>query len=244
MKKLLLPIILFLAFSAVAQSLLTNQAIIEMAKAEISDAVIIAKIKAFDGTFDTSTEALKLLKENKVSDAVQTAMIEKSTETKPLAFITGTPSKFTIEDSTPSPLFTPYSQLSKQAQKERLKQLAQIQIKAPKETVASVLIQTVQNMGFILQNESPNRLMLQKALSGGNAILGQLAVGTRGGSYPLGTYTFSLNTVGAITTVVADISIVSENVFGKSNRLDLNKNKKNRAEMDEVLLYVKKQCEK
>lgn len=253
----ILPLILILlcGFSAFAQSVLTNETIIEMVKSEISDAVIITKIKATATKFDTSPSALKALKDNKVSDAVQTAMIEKESP----ADLPAEPSKNelpTAPQEAPatsanhilqvveSPPFTPFSQLSKDERKQRLKQPAQIRIAAAKETVSSVIIDTMQGFGFSLQNESTNRLILQKKLTGMNAFLGQLAVGTRGGSEPMATYIFTLNELNSITSVTVDISMMSENVFGKTNRLDLNKNKKNREEADNILMQIKNRSER
>src|SRR5262245_16040693 len=58
-----------------AQEVLTNQSIIGMVKAGFSESVIIAKIRASTGKFDTSTDALLKLKAEKVPDKVIEAMI-------------------------------------------------------------------------------------------------------------------------------------------------------------------------
>ena len=58
---------------------LTNQDVIQMASLGLSDDVIIAKIRSVSGSdglnFDTSVDALKSLKDSKISDAVIKAMI-------------------------------------------------------------------------------------------------------------------------------------------------------------------------
>lgn len=75
-----LTVVCLLAAAPAAQELakrLSNQDIIDMAGLGLSDDVIIAKIRAAqDAKFDTSTEALKALKEAKVSDAVIRVMID------------------------------------------------------------------------------------------------------------------------------------------------------------------------
>ena len=58
-----------------AEEVLTNESVIEMVKAGFSEAVILAKIRASPGKFDTSTDALVKLKAAKVPDKVVEAMI-------------------------------------------------------------------------------------------------------------------------------------------------------------------------
>lgn len=79
MKYLTLLFILLFSFSAFGQNkpVLTNESIIELVNAGVSDVIIIAKIKSSDANFDTSTDALIKLKNNKVSDNVQAAMFER-----------------------------------------------------------------------------------------------------------------------------------------------------------------------
>ncbi|QQS42211.1 MAG: hypothetical protein IPM63_04505 [Acidobacteriota bacterium] len=61
-----------------AQEVLTNAAVIEMVRAELPEEIIIAKIEAGSGAFDTSTEALKELTEAGVPKAVIVAMIAEA----------------------------------------------------------------------------------------------------------------------------------------------------------------------
>ena len=60
---------------AAAQEVLTNESIIGMVKAGFSESVILAKIRASERKFDTSTDALVKLKAEKVPDKVIEAMI-------------------------------------------------------------------------------------------------------------------------------------------------------------------------
>lgn len=221
-----------------------------MSKANLPGTVIITKIVTSEAKFDTGIEALKSLNEAGVNETVISAMIRKMSVAKTVTVQTEPVEKQNLplnsgyQPPTESPSFTPYSQLSKSEQKERLKQPAQISIAAAKDNVISTIIQTFGNGGFSLQNESASRLIMQKKLSGKNAFLGQLALGTNGGSAPVANYAFTLNTIGSITTVSVDISMVAENAFGKVNRLDVNKNKANREEIDDILLLIKNQCER
>src|SRR3989442_13159464 len=62
--------------SPVPQEVVTNADIVKLVSARLSDAVIIAKIKASKCTFDITTDALISMKEAGVSDAVIQAMTE------------------------------------------------------------------------------------------------------------------------------------------------------------------------
>ena len=63
-----------------ASANLTNDDVIKLVQAGITDSIIIAKIKSSSCGFDTSTDALIKLKQTGVSDAVQQAMVEASTQ--------------------------------------------------------------------------------------------------------------------------------------------------------------------
>ena len=76
----LFAVVVLFVCACAAQELahrMSNKDVIDMAGLGLSDDVIIAKIRsgAGDATFDTSVDALKALKEAKVSDAVIRAMI-------------------------------------------------------------------------------------------------------------------------------------------------------------------------
>src|SRR5262249_60566295 len=61
--------------AAFAQETLTNQSIMEMLKAGLSERVVIAKIRTSPTSFDTSTDALIALKKSGVSEKVIEAMM-------------------------------------------------------------------------------------------------------------------------------------------------------------------------
>jgi hypothetical protein len=61
-----------------AQQPLNNDAVIKMAKAGLSDDVIVTSINSNPGTYDTSTDGLVALKKARVSDKVVSAIIVKS----------------------------------------------------------------------------------------------------------------------------------------------------------------------
>jgi hypothetical protein len=60
------------------QDTLNNESIVEMINKELSEAIIIAKIKSSRVSFDTSASALQSLKKVGVSDAVIMAMVQKA----------------------------------------------------------------------------------------------------------------------------------------------------------------------
>ena len=61
---------------AYSQELLTNSTIITLSSKGLGNSIIINKIKSSKSAFDTTTDGLILLKDNKVSDEVIEAMIE------------------------------------------------------------------------------------------------------------------------------------------------------------------------
>ena len=60
------------------QETLNNESIVEMINKELSEAIIISKIKSSRASFDTSASALQSLKKVGVSDAVIMAMVQKA----------------------------------------------------------------------------------------------------------------------------------------------------------------------
>src|SRR5215510_4731616 len=66
-----------------AQETLSNQSVVEMVKAGLSERVIIAKIRTSPTSFDTSTDALIALKKNGVSEKVIEAMMSLTAAAAP-----------------------------------------------------------------------------------------------------------------------------------------------------------------
>jgi len=73
------------------QETLNNESIIEMINKELSEAIIIAKIKSSRASFDTSASALQSLKKVGVSDAVIMAMVQKASGMEVTAAAGSTP---------------------------------------------------------------------------------------------------------------------------------------------------------
>lgn len=68
-------VLLVVVTSVGAQELLTNDSVIAMKKAGLSEGVILAKIRSSQSKFDTSTQALVGLKQAGVSDSIIEAMV-------------------------------------------------------------------------------------------------------------------------------------------------------------------------
>ena len=74
--RVLTALALLLAVTSVgAQEVLTNDSVIAMKKAGLSEAVILAKIRSSQSKFDTSTQALVGLKQAGLSDSIIEAMV-------------------------------------------------------------------------------------------------------------------------------------------------------------------------
>ncbi len=74
----LLAVLLTTSATADAQETLTNQSIVEMVKAGLSERVVIAKIRNSPTKFDTQTDALIALKKNGISEKIIEAMMSPS----------------------------------------------------------------------------------------------------------------------------------------------------------------------
>jgi len=61
-----------------SQDILTNAAVIEMVKTGLSQEIVIAKIRSSSVSFDTSTQALKILSDSGVPESVVVAMITEA----------------------------------------------------------------------------------------------------------------------------------------------------------------------
>lgn len=57
---------------------LTNSEVVELVRSGFSENLIIAKIKASDANFDTTTDGIKLLKKSGVSDSLILQMVQKN----------------------------------------------------------------------------------------------------------------------------------------------------------------------
>src|SRR5262245_21458725 len=66
---------LLLATPGFAQEVLTNQLVVDMVKAGLSERVVVAKIRTSPTNFDTGTDALIALKKNGVPEKVIEAMM-------------------------------------------------------------------------------------------------------------------------------------------------------------------------
>jgi hypothetical protein len=76
---------LFGATSLTAQEVLTNDSLIALKKAGLSDSIIISKIKASQTKFDTSTKGLIALKSAGMSDQVIEAVVNAGSAAAPAA---------------------------------------------------------------------------------------------------------------------------------------------------------------
>ena len=82
MMRVVLALVLVLAVSlslpgatSIAQEVLTNDSVIQMVKAGLPEAVVIAKIKSTPSKFDLKTDSLVSLKKAGVTDEVLEAMV-------------------------------------------------------------------------------------------------------------------------------------------------------------------------
>jgi hypothetical protein len=82
---------LLMTRSVGAQEVLTNESVVEMVKAGLSERVIIAKIRNNPTKFDTQTDALIALKENGVPEKVIEAIMSPSASSAPAGSVAMAP---------------------------------------------------------------------------------------------------------------------------------------------------------
>jgi len=75
---LMITIIFAFGLAVRSQDIMTNAAVIEMVKTGLSQEIVIAKIRSSSVSFDTSTQALKVLSESGVPESVVVAMITEA----------------------------------------------------------------------------------------------------------------------------------------------------------------------
>lgn len=89
--------------SAVLQEVLTNAAIVEMVKAGLSNTVVVLKIQAAVGRFDTSTDGIVSLKRQGVPDQIIEAILQKQSNAESPASSTPAP-EIVLHGSAPGEL--------------------------------------------------------------------------------------------------------------------------------------------
>lgn len=83
MKRFFLTLLFsFLMLNVFADEILTNSTIIEMVELGFSDEIIISKIDECSNNFDTSIDALKLLKQSNVSENIIVSMVSAAKKNK------------------------------------------------------------------------------------------------------------------------------------------------------------------
>lgn len=241
MKKLSILLILLLASVVSAQDeTLTNDKIIEMANAGIPASVIITKIKNSPVKFTTDTPALKALTDAKVPADVISAMIERSAAKEP-EVKEPVPQPTVVETPRPtSPPFTPYRQLSKDAQKERMKNPAQVAIAAPMDKVSALLIRAFQSWNYQLEEESLRALSFTRGVKSTGA---EILAGMMGNNNVRHRIQVSMSEVSGITNVIVNLWLQMDNKYGKTTNERINK-KDDRAQLDDLLLAVKNAAER
>lgn len=80
MKTLIIGLLLFISVPCFAQEKLNNESVVALLASGLSTEIVVAKIKASDGEFDTSTPTLLKLGEAKTPEPIVLAMIEKESE--------------------------------------------------------------------------------------------------------------------------------------------------------------------
>lgn len=126
--------------------------------------------------------------------------------------------------------------------KERLKRPAFIVVNAPVDLVNKVLVYALQLWEYQIDEESPRRIVMSKPVKGfGDKLLANMTVGN--GVESRYSVQANLTELGTNTSVTLSFSLGSKNVFGKTNSMNLDSNKKLRPQVDDLLQAVKTKSE-
>lgn len=231
------------------QTMLTNDSVLEMNRAGLPASVIITKIKTSDSSFKTDTPDLKALTDASVPESVISAVIEaaaaksKAQQTAAAERISSETEKERVEATrlVTSPPFTPFAQLDKASQKQRMKNAPQIAIGAPADQVMSMLVRGFQSWNYQVESESPRSLTMSKSVPGfGNQLLVGMAMGGNNFRYKI---TATVSETSGISYVIVNAWMTSQNAFGKTNSQSIDGNKKFRAQLDDLLMEIKRRTE-
>jgi len=93
------------------------------------------------------------------------------------------------------------------------------------EEVRSKLVASCSMRGLMVEESSNNRVICGKTLTGGNAVIASLTVGTKYSTDPVHKASFVLFSTGSDTMVVATQWIESQTAYGQTRRQELTSNK-------------------
>lgn len=236
MKNLLSLLLLSLVSVVAAQDEppLTNEKIVEMVNAGIPASVIITKIRNSPVKFTTDTAALKALNDAKVPESVVSEMIERSVV---VSKVTAPAPAVSVAEKprVESPPFTPYRQLSKSEQKQRMKNPAQISIGAPIDKVSQLLVRAFQSWNYQLEEETTRSLTFIRDVKGAGAAILAGMVGNNNVRHKIQA---SMSEVSGVTHVIVNMWVSMDNAFGKTTNERMNR-KDDRAQLDDLLQAVK-----
>jgi tetratricopeptide (TPR) repeat protein len=133
---------------------------------------------------------------------------------------------------------------AKAAEKERMNRPAQITINAGAELVRALIVSRAASQGSTIEEASEYKVILSRRVGGMRGVLTQALIGNAYSDEPKYQATFVIvETEPGKTLVTVDAAVVVRMVLGNINRVDLNKNKEVRADIDRVLEGLKTQAE-
>lgn len=133
---------------------------------------------------------------------------------------------------------------AKAAEKERMNRPAQITVNASAERVRALIVSRAASQGATIEEASEYRIVLSRRVGGVRGVLTQALIGNAYSDEPKYQASFVVvETEPGKTLVTVDAAVVVRMALGKVNRVDLNKNKEVRADIDRVLEGLKAQAE-
>lgn len=218
---------LCLSYCAIAQTSqsLTNKDVINMTTIGLPANLIIAKIKKTGGKFDTSSIALKELKDANVHEEVLLFLIDSDQ------------SKTQVDAKKNSPLhslaLTKESANNKGEKEDISKPISAIFQTSLRQAKSALLKQRIAD-GWQLQSESDLMFGITKPMQLGDAIKYRLGAGQKNSRSPVWSDRFTFIEDNGQVTIIADTGYESFYMAGHSDRTSSIRDKKSRQDVKEL----------
>jgi len=129
----------------------------------------------------------------------------------------------------------------KREEKERLKYPASVQISGAADQIGALIVQHMNSLNYQIVEEGKYRIVFSQEVAGFRGALYGGLVGAQGP--PLRILAFTITQLGDTSTVSVDISLRIRKAFGRVDRVDLNKNREWRSDVDSFLGTLKYRTE-
>jgi len=109
--------------------------------------------------------------------------------------------------------------------------------------VGNEIVNEMQNVGYLLEDQSSNVLFFTREMEGGQAVAAQLLIGNSYSTTPKAEVRFTLSKGASVVRVVAHASMSTQMAFGQTNRQDMKGNNYWFNDIQGLLMRIKSRLE-